>query len=70
MRIMQMGLAAKLLALAGAGMLAAGCASSPAVSASYEIDYARVAQIEHLNRMQGSQVVWINYPLKQVNTAK
>ena len=69
MRIMQMRVAAKLLATLGAAVLA-GCASGPTTTSSYEVDYARVAQVEHFGRMFGSQVVWVNYPLKRSDATK
>jgi uncharacterized lipoprotein YmbA len=69
MRIKQMRVAAKLLATVGAAVLA-GCATSPTATSSYEVDYARVAQVEHFSRMFGSQVVWVNYPLKRSDATR
>ena len=69
MRLQQIHLAVKLLAAAGAAVLAS-CASTPAATSSYAVDYAQVARIEHVNRVQGSQVLWVNYPLKRIDATK
>ncbi len=66
---MQIRPAAKLLAVAGAAVLAS-CASSPAQRSSYVVDYAQVGKIEQANRTLGSQVLWVNYPLKRVDATK
>lgn len=50
-------------------IVAAGCASTrPA--ATYEIDHARVAQIERAARAFGTQVIWVNYPTRRVEAGK
>jgi hypothetical protein len=69
MRIVQTKVVAKLLAVAGAALLAS-CASVQTTATNEEIDYARVAQIERAARAFGTQVIWVNYPTKRTDAAK
>lgn len=63
-------LVVRLLAVAGAALLAS-CASAPATtSADNEIDYAKMAQIERAARVFGTQVIWINLPTKRTDATK
>lgn len=58
------------LAAAAVGLLA-GCASSPTTTtANEQIDYAKMAQIERAARYFGTQVIWVNYPTKRVETTQ
>jgi len=68
MRIVQAHVAVKLLAVAIAGMVA-GCASFQG-SPDQTVDTARVAKVERYARIYGTQVIWVNYPTKQVEAAK
>lgn len=62
-------LAARLLAVAGAALLAS-CASAPAATADSEIDYVKIAQIERAARAFGTQVIWVNLPTKRSDASK
>jgi len=68
MRIVQSHVAAKLLAVAAAGLVA-GCASFQGAPDS-NVDTAKVAQVERNARLFGTQVIWVNYPTKQAEAAK
>ena len=63
MRTRQKHVVVKLLAVAGAALLAS-CASVQTPATSAEIDYVRVAQVERAARIFGTQVIWVNYPLR------
>ena len=58
-----------LLAAASAAVLMTGCASTPktADGIAYDdgVDYRRVAAIDHIARVRGVTVKWINYPQKR-----
>jgi len=69
MKTVQVHAVAKLLAIAGAALLAS-CANVPANTADTEIDYVRIAQIERAARAFGTQVIWVNYPTKRIEAAK
>jgi hypothetical protein len=68
MRIVRSHAAAKLLA-AAAVALVAGCASFQSAPES-TIDAAKIAQVERSARLFGTQVIWVNYPTRQVDVAK
>jgi len=61
-----MRLPTTLLAAVAAALLAS-CAGVGFRSASTEIDYAQVAQIERAARATGTQVIWVNYPTKRTD---
>lgn len=44
----------------------AGCAGGPAPRSAYEVDHAQIARVERAARAIGTQVIWVNYPTKQV----
>lgn len=67
MRIVQAHVA-KSLAVAIAGLVT-GCASFQGPPAE-TIDTAKVARIERYARLYGTQVIWVNYPTKQVEASK
>lgn len=69
MRIVRTSVAARLLAVAGAAILA-GCATAPAATADSEVDYVKMAQIERAARVFGTQVIWINLPTKRTDATK
>lgn len=69
MRIVQLRGVAKLVAVAGAALLAS-CASAPVTTADSEIDYVRISQIERAARNFGTEVIWVNYPTKRGATTK
>ncbi len=60
---------AAVAAVAAVGVLA-GCATRPATTATEEIDYVKVAQIERAARYFGTQVIWVNFPTKTVDATK
>lgn len=69
MSIVRTRLSACLAAAAALGLLA-GCATSPATTATEEVDYVKVAQIERAARYFGTQVIWVNFPTKRVDATK
>ena len=68
MKIVQTRAVAKLLAVAGAALLAS-CANMT-TTADNDIDYVRIAQIERAARSFGTQVIWVNYPTKRSDATK
>src|SRR5262245_7299600 len=68
MRIVQSHVVVRLLAVAGAVLLA-GCAIS--TKGPYDdVDTVKVAQIERAARVFGTQVIWVNYPYKHAEATK
>jgi hypothetical protein len=68
MRFVQSHIVVRLLAVAGAGLLAS-CATSTKGPFD-DIDTLKVAQIERAARAFGTQVIWVNYPYKHAETTK
>jgi DhnA family fructose-bisphosphate aldolase class Ia len=62
-------LAVRLLAVGGAAILVS-CASTPAINADSDVDYAKIAQIERAARAYGTQIIWINLPTKRSEATK
>ncbi|HUL66300.1 MAG TPA: hypothetical protein VLW55_17000 [Burkholderiaceae bacterium] len=68
MRIVRAHVAVKLLAVAVAGVVA-GCASLQGAP-EQTVDTAKVAQVERNARLFGTQVIWVNFPTKPVESTK
>jgi len=68
MRFVRTRVAARLLAVAGAAVLAS-CANAP-VNTADDIDYVKIAQIERAAKAFGTQVIWVNYPTKRSEPTK
>jgi type IV pilus biogenesis protein CpaD/CtpE len=69
MSIVQTRVAVRMLAVAGAAILA-GCASAPAATADTEVDYVKIAQVERAAKAFGTQIIWVNLPTKRSDATK